>query len=414
MKKSKRIISLIIAFAIIVTLIPNYTKADTTGKSITVNVKLYDIETENLIEDTNVYVTGTLTVNGRNEKVEFSGTNTTGVFSADISLDTWETLESMEIDSKTYGYSTVDLKNNHEVDYDQYDQTIKVKLGNYLNETDSYEEKNDSETRYTPEDNATFKFQDYFKITNVIKVDDDIKLYEGTLEYSADKEASVLKNGELDLSHCEKTSFDEGIDVSATITPVSKTDDEGYRYATQKYTHKFKFNQIDTGIKYNTNKQTINFGQKLNNPRYTSKQFIVDNGYKFSYDSSNEKVATVGNNGEVTSKNIGNTTITASLDLSDIYAPTSISYDLDVKEYEVDDFEPKVDESKNTPVKDADGIEWYNSNSLTFIDEDEAKEGTDTVIDKYGIYGTTPALNKNTFSSLYDKDWDTSCKVKLN
>ena len=410
-EKWKRIISIVIAFAIIVTLIPNYTKADTTGKSITVNVELYDIETRNLIEDTNVNVTGTLTVNGRNEKVEFSGTNTTGVFSADISLDTWETLESMEIDSKTYGYSTVDL-NNHEVNYDQT-ITIKVKLGNYLNETDSYEEKNDGETRYTPEDNATFKFQDYFKITNVIKEDDDI-LYEGTLEYSADKKASVLETGELDLSHCEKASFDEGIDVSATITPVPETEEEGYRYATQKYTHKFKFNQINTGIKYNTNKQMINFGQKLNNPRYTSKQFIVDNGYKFSYESSNEEVATVGNNGEVTSTNIGSTKITASLDLSNIYAPTSASYDLEVKEYEVDDFEPKVDESKNTPVKDAKGIEWYNSNSLTFIDEDEAKEGTDTVIDKYGIYGNTTALNKNTFSSLYDKDWDTSCKVKLN
>ncbi len=77
-EKWKRIISIVIAFAIIVTLIPNYTKADTTGKSITVNVELYDIETRNLIEDTNVNVTGTLTVNGRNEKVEFSGTDTIG------------------------------------------------------------------------------------------------------------------------------------------------------------------------------------------------------------------------------------------------------------------------------------------------------------------------------------------------
>lgn len=51
-------------------------KADTTGKIRTVKVELYDIETGSLIEDTNE--TGTLTVNGRNEKVEFSGTDTIG------------------------------------------------------------------------------------------------------------------------------------------------------------------------------------------------------------------------------------------------------------------------------------------------------------------------------------------------
>jgi flagellar basal body rod protein FlgC len=141
----------------------------------------------------------------------------------------------------------------------------------------------------------------------------------------------ILVNGEdANLDEEGKAILPNNAAGTVTVT-VNVSDDyehigavNGVTTATAEYT----FNKLKANVNFSEHAVEAVFGEDVDEPTVTT----TPTGLSLKYESSKPEIATVDADGNVTTKGIGKTTITATFEGNDNYGEASDSYELTVKQ----------------------------------------------------------------------------------